>query len=591
MCGIFFSLTAQDTPVVAGTDLRYLLAKRGPDEGTYSIGVRGAKLNKLFNCEGGRPLWLSFGSTVLSMRGDGVVRQPLTDSGRTGSILAWNGDAWKIAGQPIPERNDTEIVFSHLLQASTQDYLSGNYNGVPDSAQRVAETVSKITGPFAFVFYDAANFRLYFGRDCLGRRSLCWGLDEAGNLTICSLSSSPAFEEIEADGIYMIEFEEDLFADHEPIPATSPICFDTQNISKIPWSHEALQTYHMISPIPPMNKATPKGTPPPLTTTSYVVKELENRLRHSLALRIQNVREPPLAGDSNVRVGVLFSGGLDCTLLARLAHDILPAGQTIDLLNVAFENPRVVAAAAKGLEQTSSAYEGCPDRITGRAAFAELQHICRNRNWRFVAIDVPYVVTVAHRDTVKRLMRPHNTEMDLSIACALYFAARGQGTALDSQGPYTKPSQYKTPARVLLSGLGADELFAGYARHGIAFSRNGFEGLIDEIELDVSRLGKRNLGRDNRVIAHWAREARFPFLDEDFVAWAVQLPVWEKCGFGVPECLPADIGIDHEKKTLRLLALKLGLENVSREKKRAIQFGSRTAKMEKGKVKGTDALA
>lgn len=246
MCGIFFSLTAQDTPVVADKDLRYLLAKRGPDEGTYSIGVRGAKLNKLFNCEGGRPLWLSFGSAVLSMRGDGVVRQPLTDSGRTGSILAWNGDAWKIAGQPIPERNDTEIVFSHLLQASTQDYLSGNYNGVPDSAQRVAEAVSKITGPFAFVFYDAVNFRLYFGRDCLGRRSLCWGFDESGNLTICSLSSSPAFEEIEADGIYMIEFEEDLFADHEPIPATGPIRFDAQRISKIPWSHEVLQTYHMV---------------------------------------------------------------------------------------------------------------------------------------------------------------------------------------------------------------------------------------------------------------------------------------------------------------------------------------------------------
>lgn len=339
-----------------------------------------------------------------------------------------------------------------------------------------------------------------------------------------------------------------------------------------------------------MNKAIPKGTPPPLTTTSYVIRELENRLRQSLALRIQNVREPPLAGDSNVRVGVLFSGGLDCTLLARLAHEILPTGQTIDLLNVAFENPRVVAAAAKGLEQTSSAYEGCPDRITGRAAFAELQRVCPNRNWRFVAIDIPYVVTVAHRDTVKRLMRPHNTEMDLSIACALYFAARGQGTALDSQGTYTKPSQYKTPARVLLSGLGADELFAGYARHGIAFSRHGFEGLIDEIELDVSRLGKRNLGRDNRVIAHWAREARFPFLDEDFVVWVVQLPVWEKCGFGVPECLPTDTGIDHEKKALRLLALKLGLESVSREKKRAIQFGSRTAKMEKGKVKGTDAL-
>jgi hypothetical protein len=71
----------------------------------------------------------------------------------------------------------------------------------------------------------------------------------------------------------------------------------------------------------------------------------------------------------------------------------------------------------------------------------------------------------------------------------------------------------------------------------------------------------------------------------------VQLPVWEKCGFGVPGSPPTEAGIDPEKKALRLLALNLGLDNVSREKKRAIQFGSRTAKMEKGKVKGTDALS
>ncbi|KAL4950498.1 asparagine synthase-domain-containing protein [Aspergillus filifer] len=593
MCGIFFSLTAAENPVHLDGDLHYLLTKRGPDEGSYSIGVRGASLD-LFNHEGDGRIWLSFASTVLSMRGDDIVRQPLTDTGRTGSIFAWNGDAWKIDGQAIPERNDTEIVFTHLLQAITQDYLSGDYTGVPNAAQKVADAISKITGPFAFVFYDAVNFKLYFGRDCLGRRSLLWGLDDAGNFTLCSLSdgSSPSnFQEVEADGIYMVEFQDAPNVDLESLPVAGPLRFDAKNITRIPWSHEVLPSHHMISPIPPMNKAIPEATPPPLTTTSPVLSELGDRLRQSLALRIRNVRQSPGAGDSNVKIAVLFSGGLDCTLLARLSHEILDYGETIDLLNVAFENPRVVAAAAKGGEQLSSAYEGCPDRITGRAAFAELQRICPTRNWRFVAVDIPYVVTVTHRDTVKRLMRPHNTEMDLSIACALYFAARGQGAAVDSQRPDSKPYQYKTPARVLLSGLGADELFAGYARHGVAFSRNGFPGLIDEIDLDVSRLGKRNLGRDNRVIAHWGREARFPFLDEDFVAWVVQTPVWEKCGFGVPKSPPEDTGIDFEKKALRLLALKLGLENVSREKKRAIQFGSRTAKMETGKVKGTDALS
>jgi asparagine synthetase B (glutamine-hydrolysing) len=188
--------------------------------------------------------------------------------------------------------------------------------------------------------------------------------------------------------------------------------------------------------------------------------------------------------------------------------------------------------------------------------------------------------------------------MDLSIACALYFASRGQGTVALSDGR-DATATYTTTARVLLSGLGADELFAGYGRHGIAFARKGFHGLIDEIDLDVGRLGKRNLGRDDRVISNWGREARFPFLDEDFVSWATQTPVWERCGFGTSkaQAIVNSGELDHiaqnldsEKKALRLLALKLGMFQTAQEKKRAIQFGSRTAKMESGKSKGTQPI-
>lgn len=340
--------------------------------------------------------------------------------------------------------------------------------------------------------------------------------------------------------------------------------------------------------IPPMNKTTPQGDRPQLTVESAPVKDLELKLRDSLGLRIRDIPDPPSYRKGDAKVAVLFSGGLDCTLLARLSHEILSSDETIDLLNVAFENPRVVAAAANNDKAATSAYESCPDRITGRAAFAELQSVCPGRNWRFVAVDIPYAETTGHREKVKRLMRPHNTEMDLSIACALYFASRGQGMAFESRRGDDAIS-YASPARVLLSGLGADELFAGYARHGMAYSRNGFEGLIEEINLDVGRLGKRNLGRDDRIISNWGREARYPYLDEEFVSWVLRVPVWEKCGFGTPD--DDEPSLDPEKKALRLVALRLGLERVAREKKRAIQFGSRTAKMEKGRTKGTDALS
>ncbi|OAX81331.1 hypothetical protein ACJ72_04329 [Emergomyces africanus] len=618
MCGIFFSLSARGY-VHPDEETTQLLQNRGPDSlKKHTLKLQRPKRtgqNLEFTPSS---LYLTYVSTVLALRGDSLQAQPLVDP-TSQSVLCWNGEAWKIHNNPL-QGNDAQRIFQLLLEAiqpsDSPDGLLSSQTMESQYLIKVADALGAISGPFSFVFYDGYRQRVFYGRDCLGRRALLNGWDSAGNFKISSVCDGTfpnPFEEVETDGIHMI----DAAGFFHPPPASnaspSNDLHSIFTVKKLGWKHEITPSAagnYIVNRIPPMNKCLSTietGIPPLLRTESPAIQTLELKLRESLKLRVSNIPEPPLySSHYRSKVAVLFSGGLDCTILARLAHDILPIDEPIDLLNVAFENPRVAAAAASQASKSTSAllstYEACPDRITGRSSHAELQNICPDRPWRFVAINIPYTETLNHRETIRRLMRPQNTEMDLSIACALYFASRGKGEIANGT-EHHRSIPYTTTARVLLSGLGADEVFAGYTRHATAFNRYGFKALVDEIALDVGRLGKRNLGRDDRVICHWGREARYPYLDEDFLAWALACPVWEKCGFGASPSIPygasdnieelggGEQALEPGKRSLRLLAWKLGMENVARERKRAIQFGSRTAKMESGRSKGTQVLA
>ncbi|KPM43871.1 Asparagine synthetase domain-containing protein C4F6.11c [Neonectria ditissima] len=530
MCGIHAAISSSPNSSISA-ELIQCLAKRGPDHtGTAQTQVvcRDPDRGSLF---------LTFTSTVLSLRGDHVAKQPLVDDA-SGSILCWNGEAWGIRGEPV-RGNDGEAALALLTEASRSAADSGG----------VLDALRAIEGPFAFFYFDKPAKRLYYGRDRLGRRSL---LVKAGlPFALSSVADMPVegWTEVEADGCYALELSEgDLPTDMVP--------------TRYDWSHDP----SLVSGIGVFNSEIPE-VPYKLTLTSTPVQALQQHLISSLRLRVLDVPLPPEASDADARIAVLFSGGLDCTVLARLSDGLVPPEQSIDLINVAFENPRIGAQHPDC--SRDDLYEKCPDRMTGRSAFAELSKVCPSRAWRFLAVNVPYTETLERRPEIVRLIYPHNTEMDLSIGCALYFAARGQGLSETRLKP--EPQAYNTTARVLLSGLGADELFGGYVRHATAYSRRGYHGVVEELKLDVGRLGKRNLGRDDRVMSHWGREVRFPYLDERFVKWAIESAVSEKCDF---ENEQNEDDVDAEKRVVRLLAKSLGMDTVSREKKRAVSaFG------------------
>ncbi|RPA77080.1 hypothetical protein BJ508DRAFT_417291 [Ascobolus immersus RN42] len=587
MCGILFRLfrkcpVTEPCPLLLDT-----ISRRGPDSlRTHQVEKNGDVL--------------TFTSSVLALRGSEITIQPLVED-ESGSVLCWNGEAWRLDGKDLARDNDTVDVFNLFRDASTSEPAD------------FIKAIRSIEGPFAFVFYDAHNARVWYGRDCLGRRSLLIRETDE-HLEIASVGigkDSKEWKEVDADGVYMMNLK-------------------TNQTLHVPLVEQGIEVDGLSMEFPFGRLNTTETFSTNCLEDPSPSDELLGHLRASMKLRTAEV--PSLGTFTTLhtdmkpaKVAVLFSGGLDCTVLARLAHEFVPTDEPIELLNVAFENLRVAKAAEtnskptkkkqkkkKGVTEEEEAeqpvvsevqtddtprdvYDLCPDRRTGIQSYEELKRTCPDREWRFIKVNVAYSEVLSERQKILSLLHPHNTQMDLSIGMAFYFASRGIGllhTSTPSTTSATSASTntpYTSHARILLSGLGADELFAGYQRHATAFRRGGHTALIAELQLDVSRLGKRNLGRDDRVLSDWGREARFPFLDERVVGWALDMPVMSKCAFGME-------GMDDEeagKAVLRRVAKMLGMEMVAREKKRAIQFGARSAKMELGAgrgVKGTDVL-
>ncbi len=205
MCGIFFSCSCQDD-LSPSTEILDCVKRRGPD---HEQVVR-RKLEVYNGAETPlkRVFYLTFLSTVLSLRGDQVVCQPLEDP-LSGSLLCWNGEAWKIDDTSFGG-NDVQPIFSLLLEAIRHENVGAadKSTAYTKSLQAVNNVFARLAGPYAFVFYDARHQRIFYGRDILGRRSLVFNMSGDSNLIISSISDgsvSDAWCEVEANGIYMLD--------------------------------------------------------------------------------------------------------------------------------------------------------------------------------------------------------------------------------------------------------------------------------------------------------------------------------------------------------------------------------------------------
>ncbi|KAI0824166.1 asparagine synthase-domain-containing protein [Trametes gibbosa] len=570
MCGICFSLCSTNTDNFAGREalqelfpkLQAATALRGPDtQSTVCVDVQQMRL--------------TFCASELRLRGDTPVKQPHTGAG--GNLLCWNGEVFE--GLKVQtEENDGAKLFEALQNAK--------------NSHDISQVFGSIEGPYAFLYYQRALNVLYFARDPLGRRSLLiHHPDEARPyflLTSVSDGSHPGYslDEISTEHVYCLDLA-GLCASGNILTLTSFLSHISRSPEGVDSPFDQPRCVNRALPEDPPKAESLDCIPPHLVSP---VDKLIAELDRSVMLQVQHIpRRNSAVGEA--KVAVFFSGGIDSTMLAYLADRHVAPEEPIDLLNVAFENPRKIAVKVEGnvgglpkrekkqklrepLDYTTVkvSYD-VPDRITGLQEVEELRRLCPNRKWNFLEVDVPFKESRNARTRVEALMFPSRTVMDLSLAIALYFAARGIGHIRPHPG--AEPEAYTSPARVLLNGLGSDELMGGYGRHRTAFKAAGWQAVIDELQLEIDRIPTRNLGRDDRVISSWGKETRHPFLSLSVVNFLAQLPVHVK----MDPRLESGLG---EKLLLRLAAHKLGLVEASARKKRAMQFGSHSARMAPG---------
>ncbi len=112
--------------------------------------------------------------------------------------------------------------------------------------------------------------------------------------------------------------------------------------------------------------------------------------------------------------------------------------------------------------------------------------------------------------------------------------------------------------KVIFSGLGSEEIFAGYERHKKSSNIN------QECVSGLRKMYERDLYRDDVLTMDNNLELRLPFLDHSLINYALKIPTQHKINGGATKII------------LRDIALNSGiLEQFSYRKKTAAQYGSR----------------
>ncbi|MER5393296.1 asparagine synthase (glutamine-hydrolyzing) [Saccharopolyspora sp. NPDC002686] len=214
--------------------------------------------------------------------------------------------------------------------------------------------------------------------------------------------------------------------------------------------------------------------PEPVGMPDWTGMSAEIAEKSTREVLIDSVRRHLMA---DVEVGVFLSGGLDSSIVAAIAAaDCAEAGQRLKTFAVGTADS--------------------PDLLAARAAAEHL-----GTEHHEVVFDAEQAI--AALDDVVRSVESFDASL-IRSAVPNWFLSE---LAADH-------------VKVVLTGEGADELFAGYGY----YHRTHADDLQDELARTLGELHGLNLQRCDRVTMAHGLEARVPFLDADVIAHAMSLP-------------------------------------------------------------------
>ncbi|HTX61629.1 MAG TPA: asparagine synthase (glutamine-hydrolyzing) [Methanobacterium sp.] len=463
------------------------LKHRGPDgcgvfvDGEFSYG----NVDEITVPEGS----FGLGHNLLSIVGSEGL-QPLHNHGL---VLICNGEIYNY--------HELEKEFKVDLQSDSDcetiiALIHKFYRGSLYTA--VSETIKHLDGDYAFAVYDGKNTAVI--RDPLGVKPVYYGLDPDKNIS--------AFAS-ERKALWKIGMGE--------IKTLPPGCMlYNWKIKKLDYNLKTILQNHDSRTLQNHDSRTNMEDKKISDNTykNYLKNELKTSLIESVKKRVRGLSE----------VGVMFSGGVDSTILAQLSHDL---GVETTLYSVGHEDSDDFKFAQKSAEDM-----GLPIRLQ-KVTVEDV------RNY------LPPVLNAIEEFNL----------MKLGVGMPAYIAA--EMAKFDG-------------IRVMLSGQGADELFAGYHRY-LEFYQNMGEDAIEHLKEDIFNLYRVNLQRDDQATMAHGVELRVPYLDVDVINMAIDIPMKYKIT-GSSDLL--------RKRILREVAQEMGvpLMNVKRPKK-AAQYGSGIDKM------------